>query len=45
MGSVRVGRHMPELRETAEPILREALEEDTERRWMRGESEGRGRRR
>lgn len=33
-------RHMPELREIAEPILREILEEDTELRWMGGNSAG-----
>jgi len=31
-------RHVPELRAIAEPILREALEEDTELRWMQGTS-------
>jgi len=30
------GRHLPELREVAEPILREWVEEDTELRWMEG---------
>ena len=29
-------RHLPELREVAELILRDVLEEDTEMRWMRG---------
>jgi len=29
-------RHEPELREKAEPILREVLEDDTEMRWMQG---------
>ena len=30
------GRHMPELREIAEPILREWVEDDAELRWMEG---------
>jgi len=30
------GRHLPELREVAEPILREWMEEDAELRWMKG---------
>jgi len=30
------GRHLPELREIAEPILQKVVEEDTELRWMRG---------
>jgi len=30
------GRHLPELREVAEPILREWIEEDAELRWMEG---------
>jgi len=34
------GRHMPELREIAEPILREWLEEDTVLRWMEGNNGG-----
>jgi len=35
-------RHMPELREIAEPILREVLEEDTEMRWMQGTGQEEG---
>jgi len=35
-------RHMPELWEIAEPILREVLEEDVELRWMKGTDWGRG---
>ena len=31
-------RHLPELREIAEPILREAIEHDTELRWRQGGS-------
>jgi len=30
------GRHLPEFREVAEPILREWVEEDAELRWMEG---------
>lgn len=30
------GRHLPELREVAEPILREWIEVDSELRWMEG---------
>ena len=30
------GRHIPELRKVAEPILREWIEEDAELRWMEG---------
>jgi len=30
------GRHLPELREIAEPILQEIGDEDTEWRWMQG---------
>jgi len=33
---IRKSVHLPELREIAEPMLREALEEDTELRWMQG---------
>jgi len=35
------GRHLPELREVAEPILREWIEEDAELRWMEG-TKGKG---
>ena len=35
------GRHLPELREVAEPILREWIEEDAELRWMGG-TKGKG---
>ena len=35
-------RHMPELRDIAEPILRSVLEEDTELRWIQGMGSGRG---
>jgi len=35
------GRNMPELREIAEPILREWLEEDTVLRWLEGNTNGR----
>jgi len=34
------GRHLPELREIAEPIIREWVEEDAELRWMKGVSTG-----
>jgi len=34
------GRHMPELRRVAEPILREWIEEDAELRWMKGSKTG-----
>jgi len=34
------GRHLPELREIAEPILREEVEEDAELRWMGEEGAG-----
>jgi len=30
------GRYLPELREVAEPIVREWIEEDAELRWMQG---------
>ena len=30
------GRHLPELREVAEPILREWMEEDAELKWIEG---------
>jgi len=30
------GRHIPELREVAEPIIREWIEDDAELRWMKG---------
>jgi len=33
-------RHLPELRTIAEPILRDALEEDTEYIWMEGSKQG-----
>jgi len=36
------GRHQPELREIAEPILREALSKDTVMRWMQGGNRERG---
>ena len=35
-------RHIPELREIAEPILRGVVEEDTELRWTRGTGPGAG---
>jgi len=37
------GRHIPELREIAEPILREWVEEDAELRWMEGTKGGKER--
>jgi len=36
------GRHVPELKEVAEPIIREWVEEDAQLRWMNG-TKGRGR--
>ena len=36
------GRHLPELREVAEPILREWIEGDAELRWMKGVKGERG---
>ena len=35
------GRHLPELREIAEPIIREWVEEDAELRWIGGTIKGR----